>query len=119
MYYAAIDLATGICNLSCKCRCVNHLCAAVTPVAAGVEARLKGNATAATANGPAGGRGRGEGRGRGGGRGGGRFTLRPPREETEGGEGGAGDRSSRGRGPRGKDLGKRHDNDRRDASGRG
>ena len=83
-------------------------------VAASVESRLKGNA-----NGPSGGRGQGRG-GRGGGRGQGRLNAPLGRVEGEvEDQGGAGDRASRGRQPRGKDLHKRHDNDRRDGTGRG
>ncbi len=84
-------------------------------VAAGVEARMKGNA-----NGPqSGGRGRQEGRGRGGGRGR-HGSDQPTKAETGDVDiGGAGERNSRGRVPRGKDLGKRHEHDRFDGTGRG
>lgn len=95
-----------------------HGCAssAASSVAAGVEARLKGKT-----NGPVGERTRPEGgRGRGGGRGPRQGTDRPSREETGDVDvGGAGERNSRARVPRGKDLGKRHEHDRFDGTGRG
>lgn len=77
---------------------------------------MKGNA-----NGPPGGRGgRGEGRGGRGGRGGARYSAPVGRIEGEvEDQGGAGERAHRGRAPRGKDLGKRHDHDRHDGTGRG
>lgn len=90
---------------------------AVPSVAAGVEARMKGNA-----NGPqsGGGRTRQEGRGKGGGRGIRQGTDQPTRAETGDVDvGGAGERNSRARIPRGKDLGKRHEHDRFDGTGRG
>jgi hypothetical protein len=94
---------------------VATVCPAVPSVAAGVEARMKGNS-----NGPAGGRGgRGEGRGRGGGRGGGRGYDRPARDEGESFDAPGGERGGRARVQRGGHFGRRNDNDRHDGTGRG